>query len=178
MENIILLILTLDPKTWVNQILYLVAKHQCFVEESRCSVLGTEWGGSLRISGNWNTLAKLEDALTALQNEQPGLWLKFKRSPVLKLTEDHMPYLLQIVAVNTPNLLNDLTLFLVEQDIQLIDFQTDAFKSNYSETKLLNLLMRVHIPATINISELRERFMLLCEDLNADGILEPEKSIK
>jgi glycine cleavage system transcriptional repressor len=178
MENIILLLLAPDTKTWVNHLLYLAAKHQCTIEESRFMLLGTEWGGMMRIGGNWNTLNKIEDALVALKTEQPQLWLEFKRSTPLKLTSDHLPYLVQIVGANKPTFLNEVAHFFIEQDIQLIDMQTDGFKSSYSETKLLTLLMRVQVPTTINIADLRERFMLLCEEVNADGILEPEKSIK
>ncbi len=178
MEDIILLLLAPDTKTWVNDLLYLAAKHECVVEESRFMLLGAEWGGTMRISGNWNAINKMEDALTALKAEQPTLWLEFKRSAPLKLTGDHLPYLVQIVGANKPTFHNEVAHFFVEQDIQLIDMQTDGFKSYYSDTKLLTLLLRIHIPTTINIADLRERFMLLCEEVNADGILEPEKSIK
>jgi len=178
MENIVLLLLTPDAKTWVNHLLYLIAKSQCTIEESRLMQLGTAWGGMMRVSGNWNAIAKMEDSLLALKAEQPQLWLEFKRSALLKLAGDHLPYLVQIVGVNTSSFLNEVAHFFIEQDIQLIDMQTDGFRSNYSDTKLLTLLIRIHIPATINIADLRERFMLLCEEVNADGILEPEKTIK
>jgi glycine cleavage system transcriptional repressor len=178
MENIIILLRSPNPKEWVNHILYLLAKHQCTIEESRLILLGSEWGGTMRISGNWSAIAKVEDALNALKAEQPHLFLEFKRSALLKLTEDHLPYLIQIVGVNKAAFINEITHFLVEQDIQLVDFQIDSIKSNYSETKLLALFIRVQIPAQINIAELRERFMLACEEANVDGILEPEKGVK
>lgn len=178
MENIVLILLAADTKTWLNHLLYLVAKHQCHIEESRFMVLGTEWGGMMRISGNWHAISKMEEVLLALKTEQPFLWLEFKRSTTLKLAGDHLPYLVQIIGVNKPSFINEVAYFFIEQEIQLIDLQTDSFKSHYSDTKLLNLLMRIHIPTTINITELRERFMLLCEDVNADGILEPEKTVK
>lgn len=178
MENIVLLLLAPDTKTWVNHLLYLIAKQQCHIEESRFMVLGKQWGGMMRISGNWNAISKMEAALIALKEEGVFLWLEFKRSDTLKLVGDHLPYLVQIIGVNKPSFINEIAYFFIEQGIELIDLQTDAFKTNYSDTKLLNLLLRIHIPTTINITELRERFMLLCEDVNADGILEPEKAVK
>jgi glycine cleavage system transcriptional repressor len=177
MENILIFLFTSDLKIWSNHLLPLITKHQCTVEESRSLLLGTEWGGMMRVSGNWNTIAKLEDALVTLKEEQPQLSFEFKRrrSAPLKLAGDYLPYLVQAVGVNKPNFLNELIHLFVEQGIQLIELQTDIVKSNYAETKLLHLLMRIHVPATISITDLRERFMLLCEDMNADGILEPEK---
>ena len=83
-----------------------------------------------------------------------------------------------MLGANKSTLIQDITIFFNAQAIQIIDLQTDGFKSVYSDTKLLNLFMRIHIPTTLNIADVRERFMLLCEDLNVDGILEPEKTIK
>jgi glycine cleavage system transcriptional repressor len=179
MEDIILLFSAPDAKTAIDSFLYLVAKQEGSIEESRYMLLGAEWTGMMRISGNWHTIAKIEKELFALKESQPELWLKFKRSILPKFPENHLPYVLQIVGVNTSTLLNEVAHFFIEQDIQIIDMQTDVSKSNYSDTKLLNLVMRLHIPTnSINISDLRERFMLLCEDNNVDAILEPEKTIK
>lgn len=177
MENLILLLLAPDAQTLLNQLIYLVAKHECYIEESRFMALGHDLGCMVRISGSWSAIAKMEDALHTLKTESQ-VWLDFKRSPPLKLDGDYLPYLVQVVGINRPTLINEIMHFFIEQQIQLTDLQTDSFKTSYSDTKMLTLVMRLHVPGNINIADLRERFMLLCEELNIDGILEPEKSIK
>lgn len=177
MENLTLLVSAPDAKILVNHLIYLVAKNECYIEESRFMALGSELGGMLRIAGSWNAIAKMEDALQQLKSENQ-IWLEFKRSTHLKLAGEYIPYLVQIVGINKPTLINEMMHFFVEQNIQPTDLQTDSFKTNYSDTKMLTLVTRLQIPGNINIADLRERFMLLCEELNVDGILEPEKSIK
>jgi glycine cleavage system transcriptional repressor len=41
---------------------------------------------------------------------------------------------------------------------------------------MFSLTMSVNIPAATQISDLRERFILFCDDLNLDAIIEPEKT--
>lgn len=178
MESLILLSLTPDPKVWLDQLISLASKNQCTIEESRCTRLGTEWGGTMRIAGNWNAITKMESALLALKEKHPEFWLEFKRTLPLKLIGDHLPYLVQVIGANSPEFLDNIIHFFVEQDIELIDVQTDGFKTNYADTKVATLLMRIQIPTAINISDLRDRFIMLCEEVNVDAILEPEKSIK
>lgn len=177
LESLVVLLQAPNTKILVDDFIYLVAKNDCYFEESRFMALGKSIGCMARISGNWSALVKMEDALHVLK-EQAHVWLEFKRSPGLKLNGDHLPYLVQIAGLNKPNLINEITHFFVEQDIQLLDLQSDSFKSSFSDTKLINLVLRLHVPAEINIADLRERFILLCEEVNVDGILEPEKNIK
>lgn len=177
MENLTLTFLAPNAKVLADELVYLAAKNECYIEESRLMALGGELGGMMHIAGSWNAIAKMEDALLVLE-KKPELWLKFKRSVPLTLESDHLPYLIQIMGINKPTVINEVLHFFIEQQIQLTDLQTDSFKTQYAETKMLTLVMRIQIPASINIADLRERFMLLCEELNIDGILEPEKSVK
>ena len=176
MQNILILLLCPDITTWENRLLSHITKYQCQIEESRTMFCGTELASFMRVSGNWDALAKLEDTLANLKADQ--LCIEFKRVQALKFSEEHLPYVVQMLGANKSTLIQDITIFFNSQAIQIIDLQTDGFKSVYSDTKLLNLFMRIHIPTTLNIADVRERFMLLCEDLNVDGILEPEKTIK
>lgn len=176
-DSLVVLLRAPNAKTLVHDFIYPVARNGCYFEESRFMALGESIGCIARISGNWNAIAKMEDALHTLK-ENTHLWLEFKRSPGLHLVGDYLPYLVQIAGQNKPNLINEIAHFFVEQGVQLLDLQSDAFKSTFSDTKLINLVLRLHVPADLNIAELRERFILLCEEMNVDGILEPEKSIK
>ncbi len=177
MENLIVLFLAPNAKVVVDDLIYLAAKSACHIEESRLVMLGNEMSGIMRITGSWNAIAKMEDVLHTLKTKS-NWWLEVKRSPLLKLDSDHLPYVVQTVSMNKPAIMNELTHFFTGQEIQITDLQTDTFKTSYTDTKMLALVMRVQVPATINISDLRERFMVLCDELNVDGILEPEKGIK
>lgn len=176
MENILLVFLSSDIRLWTDHLLPMISKCQAQIEESRFIDWEEEIGGLIRISGNWNALAKLENALTHLKADT--LYLKFKRITPAKRIGSHLPYIVQIVGINKSNSIEEIMHFFSMQSINIVDAQTDSFTSSYSEANLLNLSMRLQIPDNLNITSLREQFMLLCEEINVDGLLEPEKIFK
>ena len=62
----------------------------CNVEESRMSILGGEFAVIMMVSGAWNNLAKLEDALRPLQ-ERLEMVITSKRTEDRALTEQSIP---------------------------------------------------------------------------------------
>jgi glycine cleavage system transcriptional repressor len=174
MEHLNLTFTAPNQQFVIRQLIYLVAKHQCHIEESRMVFLGHDFAGLLRIAGNWSAIAKLEAALTNLPGEE-GCQIQLKRSDAVKFEGKFLPYLAQVVALDTPSLVYEITHFFSNQNVQIIDLQTDPFKTTHSETMMITLSMRINIPTNVNIADLREQFMILCDEINVDGILEPEK---
>lgn len=174
MEHITLTFLADDYKTAINEVIYLASKHQCHIEESRMSTLGNIFAGIMHFAGHWNNIAKLEESLLAFQANKE-LQLYFKRCEPLNVTGNFLPYLAQVVALDTPGLVYDVSRFFSEQQIYVIDLHSEPFTTGHSDTMMLTISLRINIPAEINISDLRERYMILCDELNVDGIMEPEK---
>lgn len=176
MEHLTLTFTADDYKKAINEVIYLASKHQCHIEESRMTTLGQNFAGLVHISGHWNNIAKLEENLAEMTSSNSnGLSLTYKRNTPLELTGNYLPYIAQVVALDTSGIVYDVARFFMDQQIYIIDLQTDSFKTTHSDTRMLTISMRINIPAEINISELRERYMILCDELNIDGILEPEK---
>ena len=174
MEYLTIAFIARNQDTAIEQVIHLTAKTQCYIEESRFAVLGDDFAGILQVAGNWNAIAKLETAFNAI-GQQADIVIELKRSQKTRLEGDFLPYLVQVVALDTPDLVHEITSFFAEFDIRIIDLQTDPFKTSHSETTMITLSLRLSIPAKISIAELRERFMILCDELNIDGIMEPEK---
>lgn len=174
MEHITIAFIARNQNTAIEQLVHLTAKTQCYIEESRFTILGSEFAGILQVAGNWNAIAKFETALTNIKNDQT-LTIDHKRTKIIRLEGDFLPYMAQVVALDTPDLVYEITSFFNAQDIHIIDLQTDPFKTAHTDTTMLTLSLRLNVPAQLSISDLRERFMILCDDLNVDGIVEPEK---
>ncbi len=174
MEHLNITFSTNNQRSAISQLIYLIAKNQCRIEESRMTMLGTEFTGMLRIAGNWSAIAKVEASIIGLQST-PELKVQCKRGKGLKVEGNHLPYIAQVVALDTPEVVHEVSHFFAAQNILIIDLQTDPFKTSYSDTLMLTLSLRISIPTTINIADLREHFMVLCDELNIDGIIEPEK---
>lgn len=175
MEYITLIFIAPKQDIVVDSLIALSAKHNCRVQESRLSLIGEDFSGVMRIAGNWSDIAKLEKTLAKVKSDAVFL-LESRRSVADTPSETaFLPYLVQVVALDTPPLVNEISYFFSAQNIKIIDLQTDPFQTSHSNTMMLTLSMRINIPADINIADLRERFMVLCDELNVDGIMEPEK---
>jgi glycine cleavage system transcriptional repressor len=174
MEYLALTALCADQTTLVNDIIQLTAKHQCNIQDTRIVSIGVEIAAVILIAGNWSSIAKLESALAAFVTKT-ATPLLLKRTEPNKFEENYFPYLVQIVALDNPGLLYDICNFFISQNINIHDIQANPFAATHTETAMTTLMMSISVSVDINISDLRERFMLLCEELNIDGIMEPEK---
>ncbi|MDF3055620.1 MAG: gcvR [Gammaproteobacteria bacterium] len=176
MEYLTLTLIASEQDIVINEVIALSSKHNCRIQESRSCFLGADFSSLMRIAGNWSDIAKLEKALGVLASTSENLSLIFKRSSADNPSDSPLlPYLVQAIGLDTPPLVNEVAYFFANQSIQIIDLQTDPFQTSHSNTNMTTISMRVNVPASISIADLRERFMVLCDELNIDGILEPEK---
>jgi glycine cleavage system transcriptional repressor len=51
----------------------------------------------------------------------------------------------------------------------------DANSITHQQTPILRMEIGIEIPAENNIADIREQFLLFCDELNIDGTMEPFK---
>lgn len=158
----------------ISELSLLAARSDCNIENSRICKLGAEVAVIMLVSGNWNTIAKMEAGLSLLQ-EQLGLAILTKRTKMPTPSEDQLPYLVQIIALDHPGIVYEVASFFSRQSIQIEDLTTSSYAASLTGTPMFSLMMRIGIPADMSIADLREQFALMCDDLNLDGMLEPER---
>ena len=124
------------------------------------------------ISGSWSTIAKLEASLPTLA-KQHNFTVQIKRTNPRPETSA-LPYQAQIVAKDRPGILNDLALFFSQQGIAIDKMESETYLAK-NNTAMTNIQFVVEIPAKQQIANVRERFMIYCEDRNLDAVIEPHK---
>lgn len=174
MEHLVITVMGPNSPKVISELALLAAKNDCNVEESRMTVMGSDIAIIMLVTGNWNTIAKLETSLPVLEKNH-DLTVTFKRTQPYASVQPMLPYMVQIVGLDHSGIVFDIANFFANQNIAINDLQTNTYAANLTGAALLNLIMRVSVPADISISDLREQFALLCDDLNLDGILEPER---
>ncbi len=174
MEHIAITTLGADQETIVQELFGVLATPQCNVRESRMVMLGNERAVSMLVSGNWGSIAKIEAHLMGLQKRVNGI-LYVKRTSLLQLQDNLLPYLVQVVSLDMPGVIYEICNFFSFQSININDLQSNPFQAPYSGTGMIMVTMSISIPVDVNLADLRERFMMLCDELNIDGIMEPEK---
>lgn len=158
----------------VNELAHNIKEHECNIEDSRMSVLGGEFAVMLLISGNWNTIAKLQDQLANLE-EKLGMRIIAKSTASRHSSKKVLPYAVEVISIDHPGIVNNLANFFSTRNINIEEMSTSSYAAAHTGTPMFSVHIEVGIPATMSISDLRESFMDFCDNLNLDAVLEPVK---
>ncbi|MDQ2695207.1 MAG: glycine cleavage system protein R [Pseudomonadota bacterium] len=158
----------------INELSRTIWECGCSIAESRMTVLGGEIALLLMVHGNWNTLAKLEVQLKRL--EQPlGMTIAFRRTEGRKRPGNALPYAVEVVAIDQPGIVYNLTNFFATRSILIEELSTHSYNAPHTATPMFSVNMAIGIPAGVHIAMLRDEFMDFCDRLNLDAVLEPVK---
>lgn len=173
MQNyLVVSVLGTDRPGIANDLSTIAAEYECNIIDSRMAVLGGEFAVIMMLSGSWSSIAKFENALTSLEQKM-GLHTLVKRTELAANKTSLMPYEIQVVALDTPGIIKEVSTFFSSQQINIENLHTDTYKAPHTAAPMLILNMTVNIPVSLHIADLREQFTLFCEDLNLDATIEP-----
>lgn len=145
------------------------------VEDCRIAQIGDRLSANLLVSGNWSTLGRLETALPGIA-EKLELQVRYERCEARPFNPDFRPYAAEVIAPQEPNLLVNILEFFQHQDVVVMEISTQKYASTYTGAEMVSVQMVLHVPVSQHPQALRESFMDLCDDLNADGMLDPIKT--
>jgi glycine cleavage system transcriptional repressor len=145
------------------------------VEDCRIAHIGDRLTANLLVSGNWSTLGRLETALPGIA-QKLEIQVRFERCEPRTINPDFRPYAAEVIAPQEANLLVNLLEFWKSQDVVVVEISTQKYASTYTGAEMCSVQMVLHVPVNQHPQALRESFMDLCDDLNADGMLDPIKT--
>jgi glycine cleavage system transcriptional repressor len=176
MKYLALTILAEANTNVVAEFYQLVEHCECVVVESRCNWLGNELCLYALLSGAWNAIAKMESGITVLES-MFDLKLAMRRTDQRKFMEETelYPYSVYVTAPANPLVVNRIVGFFTAQTISLNEVVIDSYLAPYTQAKMLMMTLSINIPSSLSISDLRDRFMLFCDDYNFDAMMGPEK---
>lgn len=146
----------------------------CSILDSRMAVLGGDFALLLQLGGNWNNIAKLENQLNGLE-QRLGLAITARRTMDREARKDLLPYGVDVVAMDQPGIVHNLARFFSQRQINIQEMVTSCYAAAHTGTPMFSVHLTVDIPATVQISALREEFMDFCDQLNLDAVIEPVK---
>ena len=145
------------------------------VEDCRIAPLGDRMTANLVVSGNWSTLGRLETALPGI-SEKLELQVRFERCKPREPAPSYRPYAADVIAPQQQDLLVNLLEFFKAQDVMVAEMNSQRYQSGHTGASMCSVQMVLHVPVDQHPQALRESFMDLCDDLNADGMLDPIKT--
>jgi glycine cleavage system transcriptional repressor len=146
----------------------------CRLGDSRLTSIGGQAAFLLAAHGEWSNLARLETALKRVEQKlQVSIALRRVGEPLER--DNLLPYLVEVVALDHPGILNQLAAFFAEREIGMLEVATHTYKAAQTGSRMFSVSMTVGIPADISIASLRDEFFDRCDQLNLDAIMEPIK---
>ncbi|MBI3901363.1 MAG: glycine cleavage system protein R [Nitrosomonadales bacterium] len=161
-----------DKVGLVDRLSSKITESGCNIEESRMAVLGGQFAFIMLVSGPWNALSKLEGQIEPLGN-QIGLTIIHKRTQKRERTRPAIPYSVEVVAMDHPGIVRNLSAYFSKNGINIEELQTDTYPAPHTGTPMFSVMMTVGIHADVHIPTLRSDFLDYCDDLNLDASFEP-----
>jgi len=175
MKHLVILVLgTLQPNS-INELVKAISKYGCNIVDSRISTLGQEFAASFLVTGNWNAIAKLETSVPLLEKKL-ALNILQRRTDLPPAEPELLPYSIYITALDQPGVIHQITQFLTDEKLAINGLYTTSYIAPHTQAPMITLTLSTSIPMSILIADLRERFMIFCDDHNLDMIMEPQKA--
>ena len=130
----------------------------CSIRDSRMAVLGGDFAVIMLLSGNWNSIAKIEGALPRLE-ETLDLTIQSKRTEPRDSTANLIPYAIEVVSIDQPGIVRDVADFFARRNINIEDIYTSSYAAPHTGAQMFSLHMTVGIPSDAAIAALRGEFM-------------------
>ena len=164
-----------DRSGVVNDLTRVVMECGGNIEQSRMAALGSEFAMVLLVSGNWHALNKLEAAVDKLTRDN-DLTVSIKKTEQRKGIEDCMPYVVDVVCIDQQGIVFNLANFFASRNIEIAEVATRRYAAAHTGAPMFSLQMTINLPSSMHISQIRDEFLEVCDQLNLDAILEPVKS--
>lgn len=147
----------------------------CNLQETRMTVLGSDFAMLLLVAGNWSAIARLEAALPKLE-QQLALRISHHRTDERAARNDLVPYAVDVVCVDQPGIVYSLADYFMTRNIGIAEFATRTYAAAHTGAPMFSVQMAINVPASMHIGMLRDEFMDFCDHLNLDAVLEPIKN--
>lgn len=175
MQNLLVVNALIDHSNQVIRDFSRAAKTSgCNIVESRFNVFGGKLAMMLFLSGSWNEIAKMEDLLKKMELET-GAQILVDRTQSVELNGKSMPYAIDVVGIDQPGVIQEITEFMVDSKIDIQNMVSNAYLATQTGAKMFSLHMTVNLTLDTSIAAIRGDFIDFCDRLNLDAIMEPVK---
>jgi glycine cleavage system transcriptional repressor len=154
----------------VDELSNIIYNHDLNIEDSRMTVLGGEFAILLLVSGELASLDTLQSQIPEIE-QTLQMSLLVKPTTETNAAENTIPYSVEVAALDHPGIVSNISSFFSEQNINIVDLQTESYSAPHTGSPMFALHMTIGIPADTNIAQLREDFMDACDELNLDAEL-------
>lgn len=153
----------------------IVQQQQCRSLDSHVMSFGSRLDLGVRISGNWDRVTRVESALREFaQKHQAEINIYHEQTPEGR--EAVLPYVMDAIGLESVDMTAMLLRFCVRQGVNVRELSTRAYRPARSSERLIQLRAEVDIPTTCHLGQFKTDFFDLCDVLNLDAAIEPNRT--
>ncbi|GAB4392701.1 MAG: hypothetical protein Tsb005_07820 [Gammaproteobacteria bacterium] len=158
----------------LNELLSTIDKFDCNIIKAHHKHYGSLAHITWLLEGSWNTIAKVESWVNKLSLKYQ-IRLEAERTEQVINLPQALPHMVQIMGIDKPGIMTEVYDFFTTEDLIILDLEMTNHIAPQNGTKIFTINILTLVPDGISLSELRERFILLCDELNVDGLMEAVK---
>ncbi len=148
----------------------------CVINDCHITPLADCIAINLLIAGNWSALGRLETALPKLADKLE-INIQYQNTEIQgQSNQNYRPYAAEVIAPVQNDLLTQILDFFQGQSLLVHELVAQEYHSTQTGAAMCTMSLVVYMPLIQHPQALRESFMDLCDELNADGILDPIKN--
>ncbi len=130
---------------------------------------------AIRIAGHWDRVTRVESALREFARSQ-ALEIQAQHEKTTAEREPVLPYVLDAIGLESADMLAVIARFCAKQEVILRDISTRAYRPARSSERLIQLRAQIELPARCHLGQFKTDFFDLCDSLNFDAAIEPERT--
>lgn len=155
-----------------NQVVHLVTQSGCNIVDSRIAIFGSEFTLLMLLSGNANSITRVETTLPLLGQEH-DLITMMKRTLTSEVQEHAYTVEVFIESDDRVGLTEQFTQFFAVRNIGLssLSAQTINKAKVQSDNNQFHIAISALVESDCNLMQLQEEFNTLCQELNVRGTL-------
>lgn len=158
-----------------HDLAHAIGRRGCEILECRITPLGDRFSAVMLLAGNWSAMGKMESALPGLADHL-GLAIQFEHTKAAAPAPGFRPYAAEVIAPQNPHLFAELISFFTGQGVNVYEASTQSYQSGMTGADMCNIHMSLQVPISQHPQTLRDAFMDVCDELHADGLLDPIKT--
>ncbi|WP_413284936.1 glycine cleavage system protein R [Vibrio sp. MA40-2] len=155
-----------------NQIVRLVTQSGCNIVDSRIALFGSEFTLLMLISGDTNTITRVETMLPTLGQEHGLITMMKRTSPHQELNQNYTVEI-YVESDDKKGLTEQFTQFFAEKNIELSSLSAKTIDKHKlsRDNNLFQIAITAAVNAEYNLMQLQEDFNQLCTQLSVQGSL-------
>lgn len=144
------------------------------ISDSRMTHLGNEFALIMLVEGSEEIISAVENAISQVQQAH-DLTVVSKRTQVKAVQEERIPYKVNVVSMDHPGIVHNVTDFIAQQHINIEELDTSSYAAAHTGAPMFSLAMSISIPKSLNIGKFKKDFLFFCDELNLDAVVEAIK---